>query len=86
MTAREMFSEWTDFDIAEYYVACLIGLCEYDETGATFRDSKSVYNTSNGVGNMLYRILKDLTEGGVLMFDSDLGQYKFNDSFFFTSE
>jgi hypothetical protein len=37
MTAKELFSDWTEPDIAEYYLACLLGIMEYDsDLGDTF--------------------------------------------------
>ncbi len=82
---KELFSEWTDFDIGEYYLACMFGLVEYTEDYSTFRETKAIYNMKNSVGEALCGMLEELVNGGILIYDADLCQYKWNDSFVFDS-
>ena len=83
MNVKELFSEWTDFDIAEYYLACLFGFCKFDQTFEVFRETKAIYNTKNRVETMLYDILQNLIDGGVLDFDESLSQVRANQAFAF---
>lgn len=83
LTIEDLFSDWTDFDVGEYYIACLLGLVEYSEDYKIFRTTKGIYNTKNKHGDMLYRFLEELVHADVLKFDVNLGQYRWNDRYKF---
>jgi len=72
-----LFKDWVDFDIAEYYLACLLGIVKYDESNHEFVRTKGVYNTKNPVGDMLYSMLEQLSDIGILIRGDD--GYRWND-------
>ena len=76
----ELFRDWVDFDIAEYYLACLIGIAKYDETFAEFRRIKEKFWTKNDLGDMLYSTLEKLTDIEILEKDGD-SRYRWNSKF-----
>jgi len=76
---NELFADWVDFDIAEYYIACLIGLVKFDSNYDEFRRTKGVYNSKNDVGDMLYLFLEKLADVKVLERGGD--GYRWNHSF-----
>ena len=72
---REL-EQWHDVDVAMYKLACALGLMECDTDLDTFRDNKHIFWTDNPVGNMLYKILRELHEGGFLESDAEGEQYR----------
>lgn len=66
MTLKELLKERTDFDIAAYYLACCLGLIEYEESFAKFRETKHIYWTRNRLGDLLYQTLEKLVELEIL--------------------
>jgi hypothetical protein len=85
MTLKELFSEWTDGDVAQYYLACQPRLMAYDgskanEWSATFDEVKGVFNTNNTFSKMTYAMLEELVEGGILETNDDV-QFRWNKSF-----
>ena len=55
MTIKELFSNWIEPDVAEYYLAYLLGIMEYDgNLEVVFWKVKGVFNTGNKVGDMLF--------------------------------
>lgn len=80
MTLKELFSDWVEPDHAQYYLACLLGLMEYDDSFAVFRTVKSVFNTKNEMGTMLFEMMEKLVEGGLLE-SNEYTQYRWNKSF-----
>lgn len=80
MTLKELFSDWVEPDHAHYYLACLLGLMEYDDSFAVFLKVKSVFNTKNEMGTMLFEMMEKLVEGGVLECNESI-QYRWNKSF-----
>lgn len=76
----ELFHDWVDFDIAEYYLACLLGIVKYDESLSEFRRTKGIYVTKNDVGDMLFGFLEKLVEVNIFERNDVLG-YRFNKSF-----
>ncbi|HRH42889.1 MAG TPA: hypothetical protein PKY82_14770 [Pyrinomonadaceae bacterium] len=66
MALKEKLKDWTDFDIAEYYLACSLGIVNCDETFDEFRRTKSIYASGNPLGNSLFEILEMLVKLGIL--------------------
>ncbi len=79
-TLKETLSEWTDIDIAAFYLAQSIGLMEKD---VQFQlEAKHVFWTNNPVGNSLYSILKQLFEIGFLEYREEPDyQFRWNKEF-----
>jgi hypothetical protein len=80
MTAKELFADWQDPDFAEYYLACLLGVMDFDPTWDTFRKNKGVFSTGNKVGDALFDMLEQMVTAGMLEKNDDL-QYRWNASF-----
>lgn len=79
---REELAEWTDIDVAQYYMACSLSLMNHDTVLDSFQDAKHVFWTNNEIGNMLYKMLEGLTKTGALekRDEPDL-QYRWNANF-----
>ena len=45
MTMSEMFEDWVDYDIAMYYLACLLGMMKYDDTFDEFKRGYLIQKT-----------------------------------------
>ncbi len=76
-TIRELFQDWQDFDVAEYYFCCLLGLVEYDESFDAFRENKGVFCTKNRMSDVLFDTLESLVALGILEKNDDI-QYRYN--------
>lgn len=67
---RECLSDWTDVDVASYHLGRQLGvlpLPQEDETeGDHFRRCKSIFWSSNPLGNALYEALVALEKCGFL--------------------
>jgi hypothetical protein len=73
---RTLLNEWTDYDVAEYYFCCVLGLANYDENFENFRANKGVFYTKNHVSSMLFEFFDRMAELGILEQNDDL-QYRF---------
>jgi hypothetical protein len=82
MTIKELFDNWVQPDVAEYYLACLLGIMEYDESIPDFYPAKvgGVFNTHNKIETMLFKMLEAMVKGGILETQED-GDYRWNKSF-----
>ena len=74
---EELFENWEDFDVAQYYLACLLGLMDYDETWDEFRRVKGVFWTNNKIGNMLCNMLEKMVESKILEKNED-SEFRWN--------
>lgn len=81
MTAKELFSDWIEPDVAEYYLVCLLDIFEYNSNlDDTFRKVSGVFNTGNKVGDMLFDMLENMVKGEILEKNEEF-QYRWNNSF-----
>lgn len=81
MILRELLLDWVDPDIAEYYLACCMGLIDFDDSFKTFRESKHVFWTGNEIEKMLNGMLETMTKNHILEFNEAKGKYRWNKSF-----
>jgi hypothetical protein len=84
MTIQEMFKDWVDYDVAMYYLACLLGMMKYDAdwTSADWEEAKGVFNTKNEMSDMFYELLERMVKGGILeKDDEELQGYRWNKNF-----
>jgi hypothetical protein len=79
-TLRENLTDWTDWDIAEYYLAVALGIMPTEEgDGEIFRlKAKHVFWTDNPVGVFLGGVLGELAELGVLDHDDEEERFRWN--------
>ncbi len=78
----EMFKDWVDYDIAMYYLACLLGMMKYDDTFDEFREHKHLFNTKNEMSDMFYALLERMVQGGILEKDEEeVRGYRWNKVF-----
>jgi hypothetical protein len=79
LTIQEMFKEWVDYDVAMYYLACLLGMMKYDED---WPKAIGLFNTKNEMSDMFYELLERMVKGGILEEDVDQGRgYRWNSEF-----
>jgi hypothetical protein len=77
-TLRRSLAEWTDVDVASYYVAVALGVAPDPDPGNewdSWGGKKGMFWSANPLGDGLYRVLEMLAESGVL--DKDEEQMKF---------
>jgi len=80
MTLKERLADWTDCDVACYYVAVALGIAtdpgdDWDYWGG----KKRLFWTNNPLGNSMYYTLDKLVQGGVL--EENDNQYRWNPEF-----
>ena len=81
-TLKLSLAEWTDVDVAAYYVAVALGVApdpgrEWDSWGGR----KGLFWSANPLGDGLYRVLETLVETGVLEKDEEELKYRWNKKF-----
>lgn len=77
VSLKEYLDDWTDYDVAGYFLACSLGIMVHDDLLDEFRRNKGVFYTDNPIGNLLTKILVELADGGVLQ-RNDEGQFRWN--------
>jgi hypothetical protein len=81
-TLRHSLTEWTDDDIASYYVAVALGVAPDPGNEWSFWGGKKwMFWATNPLGDGLYHVLKMLAESGVLEWDEDGGKFRWNPNF-----
>lgn len=78
---KELLRDWEDPDVAQYYLACCVGLMPFDKEFTHFRSSKHLFWTDNAFRSFLAEILGILVVNKVLEFDENESKYRWNDSF-----
>jgi hypothetical protein len=78
-TFEELLGDWTDFDIAQYYLACSLGMMKYDESFGEFRKNKGVFRTRNELADFFNETLENLVKLNVLERNDD--GYRWNKSY-----
>lgn len=81
-TLRHSLADWTDVDVAAYYVAIALGVApdpgsEWDFWGG----KKWMFWSANPLGDVLYRVLEMLSENGVLQKDEEEMKFRWNPDF-----
>ncbi len=77
---KQALKDWTDIDVAQFYLAVSLGIMGYDVSFPS--EAKSVFWTNNPVGNATYAILEALTTANVLQKrDEPDFQYRWNPDF-----
>ncbi len=81
-TIQELFEDWIEPDIAEYYLACMLGIMEYHENSNIeyHRKVKGVFAVASKLGTALFKMLEQMVEGGMLEKRDDW-DYRWNKSF-----
>lgn len=86
MKIEDLFAEGVDGDHATYYIACILGLFEYDpDLRVVFLEYKGIFNTKNKISTMLFNLVEELVDVGILIED-EKGQYQYNKNFDFIIE
>jgi hypothetical protein len=76
---RDTLTEWTERDVAEFYLARLLGIIGFDVSFAT--DAKHLFWSDNAIGDALELILSSLTDLGALEVDEERIQVRWNAGF-----
>ena len=81
MRLKLLFKDWVDFDIAQYYLACSLGILAYQEDlRLEFNKVRGLFENRNRVGGALFQMLEQMVNAGMLERHDDLG-YRWNDNF-----
>jgi hypothetical protein len=80
LSIDQLFADWVEPDISQYFLACLLGLMQYDDDLKEWRRARVVFDVRNDLGTALYRILEELVKAEVLN-ENELGQYRRNPNF-----
>jgi hypothetical protein len=75
---KELLQNWEDADVTQYYLACCLGLIDYDETFTIFRGSKHLFWTRNHTSELLWKLLKEMLEDRLLEFDEEENKFRWN--------
>lgn len=81
-TLKRSLTEWTDADVASYYVAVALGVApdpgnEWDFWGG----KKWMFWSANPLGEGLYQVLEMLTASEVLEKDEEKMRFRWNPTF-----
>ena len=76
---EELFDDWVEFDVAQYYLACLLSLTTYDPSGG-FARMKGPFSWKSEFGTMCYEILEKMVSADLLERNEVRG-YRWNKSF-----
>jgi hypothetical protein len=61
---EKLFDDWVDYDIVQYYLACLVGIIKYDDGYEEFRRTKGVFSTKNDLGTAMFHFLEEMVRVG----------------------
>ncbi len=78
MILKELLQDWEDPDVTQYYLACCLGLIEYDKSFAVFRDSKHLFWTSNPTSELLSKMIQEMVDNHLLEFDKAENKFRWN--------
>ena len=79
---KHSLAEWTDADVASYYVAVALGVAPNPESERDcWGGKKWMFWSANPLGEGLYRVLEMLTESGVLEKDEEEMKFRWNPRF-----
>ncbi len=78
---KNLLKDWEDQDVSAYYLACCLGFIDYDTSFAIFRESKWIFCTGNPASEFLSNALHKMLEIGMLEFNDDTNQYRWNKEF-----
>jgi hypothetical protein len=82
-TLRRSLADWTDVDVACYYVAVALGIAPDPGDKWDFWGGKKwMFWSANTIGGSMYRVLEDLAQAGVLeKREGDDMQFRWNPEF-----
>lgn len=82
LTLRESLADWTDADVAVYYVAVALGVAPQPKAGSPgWGGKKWMFWGANPLGDGLSRVLTLLVECGALEKDEEEEKYRWNPKF-----
>lgn len=73
---KTSLQDWTDFDVAQYELAVVLGLIPEGTDFAV--DAKHIFWTNNPLGNLLVGLLVTLVDNGVLEYDAEESRYRWS--------
>lgn len=71
-----LLRNWEDPDVAQYYLACCLGIMVYDESFSIFRDLKHNFWTENPTSEALRSLLEVMRQYDLIEFDEDEIKYR----------
>lgn len=82
MTLKELLNDWTEPDVASFYLACSLGLMEYNENLLLngCHNVSGVFETRTQFGTMCFEMLEIMAKDGILE-KRDEYEYRWNSSF-----
>lgn len=81
-TLKAALSDWTEVDMACYYLAISLGLMSPPDDGSFWGSTKAIFWSDNPVLNMLYDMLRMMVAQGILekRFEPDYS-YRWNPTY-----
>jgi hypothetical protein len=74
ISLKQSLSDWTDWDIAQYELAVVLGLIP---EGADFVvETKHIFWSNHPLGRLLSAFLESLVDNDVLEFDAEVCMYR----------
>jgi len=80
ISLKELLQDWEDPDVCQYYLACCLGLIEYDASFKVFRESKYLFWTRNPTSDLLGTLLQELRNNQLIEFDEAENKFRWNNS------
>jgi hypothetical protein len=81
-TLRKSLKDWTDVDVATFYLAVAVGVApDPGDEWLGWGDKKWIFWSANPLGESLYFMLAKLTECSVLLKKEGEDEYKWNPEF-----
>ena len=76
LALKTLLNDWEDPDIAQYFLACCLGLVSYDPTFHSYNKVKHIFWTKNDMNDMLIKMLELMVENEIIDFDEDESRYR----------
>ena len=80
-TLKKLLEDWTDTDVAMYFVAVSLGVAPEFEEWDFWGGKKWLFWSNNPICNTFYELLEVLTKEKILEKNEEMDQYRWNKDF-----
>jgi hypothetical protein len=77
---ESFFSEWVEPDFAQYFLACVLGMLEYEPSLKSYYRHSHYFLSRSEMGDILYQLLEEMVASGILE-TNEYKQYRWNRNF-----